>query len=78
MQPDYDGAVASPVLDILIEAGADINARDKYKLTALHHAAIRGNVSAIEKLFENPLTEREVKDSYCKHKHLHFYCLYFL
>merc|ERR1719458_892995 len=50
------------VLIYLIDHGADVNARDKYKLTALHHAAIRGNKSAAERLLHTEGIEREPKD----------------
>ena len=51
------------VLIFLIDHGADVNARDKYKLTALHHAAIRGNKSAAERLLNTPGIEKEVNST---------------
>ena len=44
----------------LIENGSYLNAKDKYGLTALHHAAIRGNRNAIIKLLAVPGVEKEV------------------
>ena len=47
-------------MNFLIEEGASVNAKDKYELTALHHAAMRGNVSAIKRLLEDDGIEKEV------------------
>ena len=60
--PDYTAAsgASDAVMRMLIDNGADINARDKYKLTALHHAAIRGHVTAIQRLMMTPGIEKEV------------------
>lgn len=49
-------------MNLLIENGANVNAKDKYNLTALHHAAIRGNETAIECLLEAKDIEEEPKD----------------
>ncbi|TRY67514.1 hypothetical protein TCAL_06427 [Tigriopus californicus] len=49
-------------VNLLIENGANVNAVDKYKLTALHHAAIRGNETAIQCLLEAKDIEREPRD----------------
>ena len=61
--PDYTAAsgASDVVMKLLIDNGADINARDKYQLTALHHAAIRGHVTAIQRLMQTPGIEKEVK-----------------
>merc|ERR550532_2357509 len=36
------------VVETLVRASADINKRDMYKLTPLHHAALRGNVRIVK------------------------------
>ncbi len=45
----------------LIDHGAFVNATDKYELTALHHAAIRGNLNAVKKLLAAPGIDKEVR-----------------
>ncbi len=46
----------------LIDNGALVNATDKYGLTALHHASIRGNVTAVRKLLAADGISREPRD----------------
>ena len=41
------------VINLLLENGADINKPDKYLLTPLHHAAMRGNVEIVDRLLDN-------------------------
>ena len=60
--PDYVAAsgISDHVMQLLIDNGADVNAKDKYHLTALHHAAIRGHVTAIQRLMQTPEIDKEV------------------
>ena len=51
------------VVDYLIDNGADINAQDKYGMTALHHTAIRGNRKALQRLLNSPGIIQEPRDS---------------
>ena len=51
------------VVDYLIENGADINAQDKYGMTALHHTAIRGNRKALQRLLSTPGIIKEPRDA---------------
>lgn len=44
----------------MIIEGANVNAKDKYKLTALHHAALRGNTSAAKRLLGSDGIDKEV------------------
>ena len=46
----------------LINAGANVNAKDKYLLSALHHAAMRGNLVATKRLLETRGIEKEPRD----------------
>ena len=48
-------------MKLLISRGAAVNAKDKYKLSALHHAAIRGNESAIKALLSEESIDKEVR-----------------
>ena len=43
-------------------AGADINAKDKYGMTSLHHCAIRGNHRVLQKLLRTPGIIKEPTD----------------
>lgn len=49
-------------MEYLISNGANINAKDKYELSGLHHAAMRGNVNAIKKLLKVDGIEKEPRD----------------
>ena len=56
---DADSATAEekkdpdlPVIALLAKMGASVNERDKYGLTPLHHAAMRGNVKEVEQLVD--------------------------
>jgi len=40
------------VAEVLLDHGADPNARDKFGLTALHVAAMRGNMDLVRRLVE--------------------------
>ena len=42
--------------------GADINAKDKYGMTSLHHCAIRGNHRVLQKLLRTPGIIKEPRD----------------
>ena len=46
---DGDGVL---VVHTLLENSADINKKDMYELTPLHHAALRGNIKIVEFLLE--------------------------
>ena len=50
--PSYaqDSDATDPVVDFLVSNGADINQEDKYGLTPLHYAAMRGNELAMKQL----------------------------
>lgn len=38
------------VLDLLVNQGVNVNAKDFYGLTALHHASLRGNLACVKRL----------------------------
>ena len=54
--------IVDSVIDYMISKGADINAKDKYEMTPLHHSAIRGNQQALERLLKTPGIDKEPKD----------------
>ena len=68
--PDSGGSSSSTndsceeVMKLLISRGAAVNAKDKYRLSALHHAAIRGNESAIKALLSERNIDKEVLQYY--------------
>ena len=39
---------SQPILKILLNSGADCNAKDGYMQTPLHYAALKGNLLAVE------------------------------
>ena len=43
----------SPPIKFLLDNGADVNAKDKYGLTAVHCAADRGNYAAVVQLLRS-------------------------
>ena len=65
------------VVKILINNGADVNARDYYQCTALHHASENGHHDMVQVLIENQADvnardkDQETplhKASWCEHK----------
>lgn len=50
-------------VEYLISLGADINAKDKYGMTPLHHTAIRGNKMALQRLLKSPGIIKEPIDA---------------
>ena len=47
-------------LKLLIEKKVGVNAKDRYQLTPLHHAVIRGNGKAVEVLLDHADINKEV------------------
>ena len=47
---ETDSAVRDPVIRFLAEQGASINQRDRYGLSPLHYACMRGNPEAVQEL----------------------------
>ncbi|XP_076357640.1 transient receptor potential cation channel subfamily A member 1 homolog isoform X2 [Tachypleus tridentatus] len=67
---------ASPsVIEILESAGANVNAKDKYGMTALHYAAMRGNELAARELLNCSEINTEVYDKQ-EMTPLHFAAIY--
>ncbi|XP_063677555.1 transient receptor potential cation channel subfamily A member 1-like isoform X7 [Bolinopsis microptera] len=52
----------SPPIQFLLDQGANVNAKDKYGLTALHCAADRGNYAAVVELLKHPSIIIECQD----------------
>ena len=50
------------VLEYLLASGARVNNKDFYGLTALHHAALRGNAAVARILIEREEIMLEVRD----------------
>ncbi|KAF0991762.1 hypothetical protein HZS_1189, partial [Henneguya salminicola] len=50
------------IINALIAAGADVNARDEKEATPLHYAAMRRNVSSAEELLSYDIVNKEIKD----------------
>ena len=59
-------------MEYLIEKGAEVNAKDRYELSALHHAAMRGNVGAIKTLLAADGIQKEVEN--CQKVYLKSVC----
>jgi ankyrin repeat protein len=50
--PSQDESVVLRLVDLLLDAGADVNARRRDGMTALHSAAYRGHLRVIRRLLE--------------------------
>ena len=64
LRDDYDGGsdVGLGVLKLLLKAGGVVTAGDAYKLTPLHHAAMRGNIKIVEYLVALPEVRVDARD----------------
>eukprot|EP00112_Aurelia_sp_Birch-Aquarium-sp1_P015987 Seg3585.3 transcript_id=Seg3585.3/GoldUCD/mRNA.D3Y31 product="Transient receptor potential cation channel subfamily A member 1-like" protein_id=Seg3585.3/GoldUCD/D3Y31 len=51
-----------PILQILLNGGADCNAGDAYMQTPLHYATTKGNLQAVEMLMNTPGIKIEAED----------------
>ena len=51
------------VVAVLLQTGADLNRQDVYKLSPLHHAAMRGNIRVVKFLTEQPGIRVDIQDS---------------
>ena len=56
----------SPPVKFLLDQGANVNAKDKYGLTALHCAADRGNYAAVIELLKHPSIIIECQGELCE------------
>lgn len=61
-----------PVIALLAQMGASVNAKDKYGLAPLHHAAMRGNVKEVEQLLECGGIDIEVPCLHLNQRQNHF------
>lgn len=52
--PEEEDDIGLEVLKTLLVAGANINKRDDYNLTPLHHASMRGNIRLVQYLVQQP------------------------
>lgn len=68
LTPSISSFSLSQVMLALINHGANVNAKDKYSLSALHHAAMRGNLVAIRCLLETKGIEKEPRDVQARRK----------
>ena len=59
-ETDHDEGVQ--VVNALIHAGADLNKQDKYKLSPLHHAAMRGNIMVVKFLTQQQKVKIDIQD----------------
>ena len=60
------GSFAKSVILYLVKKGADVNVRDKYGLSPLHYAAMRGNEEATKELLSCSGIDLEVIQSWKK------------
>ena len=58
-----------------MQHGADLNRKDKYGLTPLHYACMRGNTTATDQLTRYPNTDLELGDEQDVSP-LHMACVY--
>ena len=57
-----DGDDVDPAIALLVREGADLNLKDKYGLTPLHYACMRGNTTATDQLSRYPATLLDLGD----------------
>ena len=51
------------VVDTLLKAGADLNKQDEYRLSPLHHAAMRGNIRVVKFLTQQQGVQVDIQDA---------------
>jgi len=62
-ETDHDDGDGVKVIEALLQAKADINKQDKWRLSPLHHASIRGNIRVVKFLTEQkPKIKLDIRD----------------